>query len=77
METRLAPFLVAFRSLPPIMLPDLPESTETIKVRGGEWHGTNWLYAVNTDATNATVSLPSGPETLAPGSLRVFATPTP
>ena len=76
METRLAPFLVAFRSLPPIMLPELPESTETIKVRVGEWHGTNWLYAVNTGATNATVSLPSGPETLAPGSLRVFATPT-
>lgn len=75
MEAQLAPFLHAFRSLPPVVLPDLPGGTEAVKVRGGEWHGTNYLYAVNTGATNATVALPSGPVTLAPYSLQVFAQP--
>lgn len=75
MEAQLAPFLSAFRSLPPVLLPELPESTATVKVRGGEWHGTNWVYAVNTGATNATVALPSGPATLAPYSIQVFSQP--
>ena len=72
MEARLAPFLTAFRSLPPVVLQELPGSTETVKVRGGEWRGTNWLYAVNTGATNATVALPSGTATLAPYSIQII-----
>ena len=75
MEARLAPFLHAFRSLPPVVLQDLPGGMETVKVRGGEWRGTNYVYAVNTGATNATVELPSGPVTLAPYSMQVFTQP--
>ncbi|MBR1837525.1 MAG: hypothetical protein IJ783_09585, partial [Kiritimatiellae bacterium] len=58
MEERLAPFALAFRSLPPAVLPELPCSTDLVKVRGGEWGGTNYLYAVNTGDAPAEVVLP-------------------
>ena len=72
-EARLAPMLRAFCALPPVVLADLPGSTETVKVRGGEWRGTNYLYAVNTGDTPAEVrGIP-----LAPHELKVleFALP--
>ncbi|MBR3084817.1 MAG: cellulase family glycosylhydrolase, partial [Kiritimatiellae bacterium] len=75
MEDRLAPFLLAFRSLPPVVLPELPESTELVKIRGGEWNGTNYLYAVNTGDEPAEVALPApcGKVALAPNQLFVKA----
>ena len=47
MEPRLAHFSHVFRALPPVVLPDLPASTDAVKVRGGEWNGRHYLYAVN------------------------------
>ena len=61
MEEKLAPFALAFRSLPPVLLPELPESTAIVKVRGGEYAGTNYIYAVNTGDTAVEVALPIPP----------------
>ncbi len=75
MEAQLAPFLAAFRSLPPIVLPELPSSTELVKVRGGEWRGTNYLYAVNTGDTPAEVALQMPPEAAELGLVESRAEP--
>ena len=77
MEAQLAPFLQAFRSLPPVTLRELPQSTAHVKVRGGEWRGTNYLYAVNTGYESADIDLPfpASAVRLAPGELRVFKAP--
>ena len=75
MEAALAPFLLAFRSLPPVVLPDLPGSTELVKIRGGEWNGTNYLYAVNTGDSPADVALPMPPEAAEPGAKLSGASP--
>ena len=58
MEARLAPFALAFRALPPVLLPELPCSGELVKVRGGEYGDTNYLYAVNTGDAPADITLP-------------------
>ena len=57
MEPRLARFAHAFRALPPVTLRDLSVSTESVKVRGGKWQGTNYVYAVNTRSEPAEITL--------------------
>ena len=69
MEDRLAPFALVFRALPPVVLPDLPGGTETVRLRGGGWEGTNYVYAVNAGSAPAAldVPLPPGAADLATG----------
>lgn len=61
MEKWLAPFARSFRALPPAVLPDLPGGTETVRLRGGEWNGRYYAYAVNTGVEPADVEMPSLP----------------
>ena len=75
MESRLAAFAQAFRSLPPVVLNDLPGGTDVVKVRGGTWNGTDYVYVVNTGAEPVDIELPRpvGAIRLAPYSLRVYS----
>ena len=93
MEEKLAPMALALRALPPVVLPELPGSTDVVKVRGGDWEGRRYVYAANTGAEPAETVLPlpagavdlagceaPGPDgriALPPYSLRAFAAPVP
>lgn len=58
MEDVLAPFAQAFRALPAKMMSDVPgAATGDVRVRACEHEGRRYLYAVNTGAKSASVTL--------------------
>lgn len=61
LERSLAPFALALRSLPPVVLPDLPGGSGTVRIRGGEWNGIIYTYAVNTGDETQTAVVPLSP----------------
>lgn len=92
MEPHLAAFARSFRALPPIVMADLPCSSDAVKVRAAVYGGRSYFYVVNTsgEAVSLDVVMPdattdlSGGETYAgrlvlslrPYELRSFAAPS-
>jgi len=63
-EEYLIPFAKAFRALPAKTFADIPECTETLKVRSIFQDGETWFYAVNTDDRPQEVSMLTGSSTI-------------
>ncbi len=73
MEETLAPFVQAFRALPPVVFDDVPPATvaedNLVRVRAKEYKGRSYFYAVNTGVNPVSVKLtvPAGTRDLVSG----------